>query len=508
MNGYGRSTGGYVLALDDPEECRSLNLAAATPGDSLSILLAIRQVYRKLGASVVNRILLVGGESVIPHFQLANPVRDRGLDPDDFVSTDNPYGAVADKRFAVANQYDLERIARELSDCSEKEKALSGAEDSIIASLNAEIDVLKKERDALQDSYLNYERSDSPLTGEFRLKLQQKEIQIRATQSAIRDQEQIKRERTRRSIELDRLTQDVSTLLAEPGRLRPKEKFDSFLSSLSTHIVGFLLLAFGWSILFEPINRAVFGIVYDNAFNDPLDLVWSSRNPRFPRPDAVPSRASIISVAVVVVVLALLLVFTQSNLRSSPGPDACTLQGITDCADFNRLIGLQRPFWSLSIGCLLSTAVGLCLAVLLSWLLVVDVTRRKTRRDIASLVIGVNYYLSRRGHDTYPGAANKLNQKLGVFGGLSATRLNSYFLGLGYEPVEALQLMGGVNFVSRNAISSQFNPGTVYSGAPSFTGADSWGTNGFVGIGFNLSIFRKIFGSVTQLGTKVSGTGS
>ncbi len=127
---------------------------------------------------------------------------------------------------------------------------------------------------------------------------------------------------------------------------------------------------------------------------------------------------------------------------------------------------------------------------------------------VASLVVGVNYYLSKKGHDTYPGAVNRFNQKLGVYGGLSATRLNSYFLGLGYEPVEALQLMGGVNFASQNAISSQFNPSSVYAGTPSFSGASSWGTDGFVGIGFNLSIFRKIFGSVTQLGTKVTGTGS
>jgi hypothetical protein len=127
---------------------------------------------------------------------------------------------------------------------------------------------------------------------------------------------------------------------------------------------------------------------------------------------------------------------------------------------------------------------------------------------IPSVVVGVNYYLSKQGHDTFPGAVRSVGQKVGIFGGLAATRLNSYFLGLGFEPSEAIQLTGGVNFVSQDSISGAFSPDQVYAGTPSFGGRSTWSKGAYFGAGFNLSIFRKIFGSVTGLGTKASGAGN
>jgi hypothetical protein len=127
---------------------------------------------------------------------------------------------------------------------------------------------------------------------------------------------------------------------------------------------------------------------------------------------------------------------------------------------------------------------------------------------LPSLLIGVTYYLSARGHDTFPHASNRWNQNLGVLGGLSATKLNSYFIGLSYEPAQAFQIGAGVNFVSQDAISSQFDPKKAYAGNPSFGGSSSWGRGAFVSAGLNLSIFRKIFGSVTGLGTKATGAGN
>jgi hypothetical protein len=127
---------------------------------------------------------------------------------------------------------------------------------------------------------------------------------------------------------------------------------------------------------------------------------------------------------------------------------------------------------------------------------------------IPSLLVGVTYYLSARGHDTFPRAKNRWNQNLGILGGLSATKLNSYFLGVSYEPAQAFQIGVGVNFVSQDAISGQFDPTKVYAGSPSFGGSSKWAHGAFVSAGFNLSIFRKIFGSVTGVGTKTTGAGS
>jgi outer membrane murein-binding lipoprotein Lpp len=127
---------------------------------------------------------------------------------------------------------------------------------------------------------------------------------------------------------------------------------------------------------------------------------------------------------------------------------------------------------------------------------------------LSSLLVGVTYYVNKQGHDTFPYAHNSFNQNLGILGGASATMLNSYFLGLSYEPAQAFQISGGVNFVSQDAISGRFNPNTVYAGSPAFGGGSKWTEGGFVSVGFNLSIFRKIFGSVTGLGTKATGAGN
>jgi hypothetical protein len=127
---------------------------------------------------------------------------------------------------------------------------------------------------------------------------------------------------------------------------------------------------------------------------------------------------------------------------------------------------------------------------------------------IPSLLVGVNYYLSRNGHDTFPGAKRSIGQRLGIFGGAAANRLNSYFLGMGVEPTEAVQFTGGINFVTIGSLSGAYSTSQVYPGSPSFNGPSQWAKGGYFSLGFNLSIFRKIFGSVTGLGTKATGAGN
>jgi len=79
---------------------------------------------------------------------------------------------------------------------------------------------------------------------------------------------------------------------------------------------------------------------------------------------------------------------------------------------------------------------------------------------------------------------------------------------MGYEPSEAVQLTSGFNVVSQDAILGAYSPSQVYAGSPSFGGRSTWSRGAYFGAGLNLSIFRKIFGSVTGLGTKTSGAGN
>jgi hypothetical protein len=92
LDNFARVAEGMRLALDDPEDVLRLGVAsAALSGDAGSVLLAIRRVRDVLGNPVTS-ILLVGDGSIIPFWQMTNPVTDRSLDPDPLVASDNPYG--------------------------------------------------------------------------------------------------------------------------------------------------------------------------------------------------------------------------------------------------------------------------------------------------------------------------------------------------------------------------------------------------------------------------------
>lgn len=305
----------------------------------------------------------------------------------------NPHGIEDAKSVAVANQFNLERIVRTLAECSEKEKALSGFEDSQISAANAEIDVLKKERDGIQETYLAYEKTANPLAGSFRARLTAAEGQIRDKQAAVRRTEQLKRERDRRATELDRLSKDVAARLSEPGRLRPKEKFDDFLTSLSNHIVAFLALALGWSILFEPINRALFGLLYDRAFRDHLDVLYPTRNPSDPQETEAPSDSALgyaYFLALLLTIVVIISYFFSQRSVSSGDHTPCTLTQI-DCA---TLVQGAPPLTKLLFGTIISTAAGILFSIIFSWVWIRIAHKGKERQarqlqlqTVASVVV-------------------------------------------------------------------------------------------------------------------------
>jgi hypothetical protein len=95
LDAYARPSADGVLAVDDPNDCAMLNLAPIASTESGSILLAIRAVRDKR-PMLADSLLIVGGDSVVPQFQLGNPVQDRSIDSDSVVFTDNPYGAASE----------------------------------------------------------------------------------------------------------------------------------------------------------------------------------------------------------------------------------------------------------------------------------------------------------------------------------------------------------------------------------------------------------------------------
>jgi hypothetical protein len=133
--------------------------------------------------------------------------------------------------------------------------------------------------------------------------------------------------------------------------------------------------------------------------------------------------------------------------------------------------------------------------------------------DHSTVVVGLSYHPW--GYDTFPNAYSwsrnprvALKEGVGVFGGLSVQNFNDYFVGGDLQLTHGVQVSGGVNFYRQNTLASGFTNRGIYLGTPTFTGPQQWSHGGYFGIGLNLSIFRKAFGSVTGLGTKPATSGT
>jgi hypothetical protein len=96
LDAYVAAAHAHLVVLDDPDDevLKGLSLPPATGVEPGSLLLPLRAVRQALG--VIDSILLVGGDGIIPYWKMSNPVSDRGVDPDAVVFSDNPYGTDAD----------------------------------------------------------------------------------------------------------------------------------------------------------------------------------------------------------------------------------------------------------------------------------------------------------------------------------------------------------------------------------------------------------------------------
>lgn len=130
----------------------------------------------------------------------------------------------------------------------------------------------------------------------------------------------------------------------------------------------------------------------------------------------------------------------------------------------------------------------------------------------ASVILGISFHPW--SYDTFPhaydgtGLREHAKHAIGVFGGLSVQNLNDYYAGIDFQVAHGLQFMGGANFLRTDALASGYKNGNIYAGSPAFAGPQRFKTGAYFGIGLNLSIFRKAFGSVTGLGTSATSSGS
>ena len=184
--------------------------------------------------------------------------------PEDFAPEKLPPERI--RKAAVDNQYILDHSRIGLQQCQELETAAAGREESENANLTTQIANLDKERSALQDTYVGYEKSDNPLAAGFKRKLEIVEGEINSKREHIIRKEQTIRDRKRYLAEIQRYLKMLDDRTADPGRLRPRRSFDDVLSGLSDHVTAIILFAIVMGIFIEPITSAVFGVFFDGLF--------------------------------------------------------------------------------------------------------------------------------------------------------------------------------------------------------------------------------------------------
>ena len=121
-------------------------------------------------------------------------------------------------------------------------------------------------------------------------------------------------------------------------------------------------------------------------------------------------------------------------------------------------------------------------------------------------IVGIDYYFHHM--DTFPGprCSKDVLQCLGVMGAVSVRKADSYFLGLFVEPAIGVQLAGGANFGTQSTLQTAYKFGTPADVTGDFPTYERRVTGGFLSVGLDLAIFRKVFGKVTGIGTAATNT--
>jgi hypothetical protein len=181
------------------------------------------------------------------------------------------------KEAAVYNQTLLDNVHQGFLRCENAEAVLDAEDDNLVTYIKDLITEKTKERATILDKAETYRLQLSPLTGGLDQQLLDKDHELEDLKVQALRYDQVKQERLHRIQELKREDNEVTVLLADPGRLRPKQRFDDILNGLSNHIIGFTALVIAWGLLIAPVNRAAFSALYNNFFDGLWDFVRRDR---------------------------------------------------------------------------------------------------------------------------------------------------------------------------------------------------------------------------------------
>lgn len=172
------------------------------------------------------------------------------------------------KTIAFQNQEILDNARRDMEECITLESSHVGEESNDIENLKYQIGVKEKERDSLQAQYLAYRKSGSPLENKYGAEFDTAEKLIEGDQRQVVEKQADLRKRQAHIDLENQFLKEISARVNDPGRIRPSQSFDDFLTGLSNHVLGFAILAVVAGLVLDPITAAVFGGLFDGVLMD------------------------------------------------------------------------------------------------------------------------------------------------------------------------------------------------------------------------------------------------
>lgn len=186
---------------------------------------------------------------------------------------------IFDYHTPVAIQQTLDCQIQTFGKCVEEETATQGQEETLLKNIDATITQLTTELGKLNDAAQGYAASNNPLRFTFQDQVDERKAVIAQWQALSVRLKLAELERTRRMQDYTRQQKILTDRQADPGRLRPRQRIDDVLSSLGSHLTGFITLALAWSMLLTPLSQVGFSSLYSKTYKYNWDYVRADRGP-------------------------------------------------------------------------------------------------------------------------------------------------------------------------------------------------------------------------------------
>jgi hypothetical protein len=184
-----------------------------------------------------------------------------------------------DYETAVRIQNILDSEVQVLQQCQQTETARQGQEGLLIGDITAYVTKLNTDLANVDTSYQTYTAALNPLAGQLQSTLDKRKAEVWRWQAILAELTLFQQERARRTLDLTRQLKIITDRQGDPGRLRPRQRFDDVIGSFGSHITGFVTLALAWSLLLTPITQSGFSGLYSAVYKNKWDYVRIDRGP-------------------------------------------------------------------------------------------------------------------------------------------------------------------------------------------------------------------------------------